>query len=487
MDLHTIEICAGVGMLGEGLRAGLGYLGVTHRTIAYLEREAYAASVLAARMEEGSLDAAPIWSDLLTFDGQPWRGVVDCIAAGFPCQDLSLAGKRAGLDGARSGLFFNILDIADACGAWCMLLENVAGIASATASVVDEAEGALDERAAARVLGELADRGWHAEWLTLSASDVGASHGRARWFCWAWRELDDAGRVQRRAGHEQDRSRVAEAGGYEAHDWPTDRSSNVAHAERSERRALSVCGTGGQQGHDGGRPEAHGGIGIAGAVLAHADQQRTHRSGPHGQQAGCAESALACGCMADPTGHGRNQWRAESGGEQGRPDVAECGGAVADTGRQRVGAHQSQSVSGCSEQANDCADGGELANTSSPRQQGAELGRSCIGNRGGGQETHGPTSQLCGLFAPGPADMRWAGILAGSPHLAPALEPTFRSVVNGLAFNMDDCRAARLKCVGNGVVPLAAAAAVVMLLRRAGFVKQQPAPVAARNEIKETV
>lgn len=177
-------------MLGEGLRAGLAHLGRTHRTVAYIEREAYPASVLATRMAEGSLDDAPIWPDLLTFDGAAWRGAVDCIAAGFPCQDLSLAGRRAGLDGARSGLFFNILDIADACGAWLLFLENVASIASATATVVDEAEGTLDERAAARVLGELADRGWHAEWLTISASDVGASHGRARWFCWAWRMGD---------------------------------------------------------------------------------------------------------------------------------------------------------------------------------------------------------------------------------------------------------------------------------------------------------
>jgi len=162
-------------------------MGVETRTVCHIEREAYAAAVLAARMEEGSMDPAPVWSDLLTFDAAAWRGAVDCLVAGFPCQDLSLAGKRAGLDGKRSGLFFDICDIADACGARYLFLENVAGIASATASVVDAAEGELDERAAARVVGELADRGWNAEWLTLSASDVGASHGRARWFCWAWR------------------------------------------------------------------------------------------------------------------------------------------------------------------------------------------------------------------------------------------------------------------------------------------------------------
>lgn len=193
MAFHTIEICAGVGMLGEGLRAGFAHMGIPLRTVAYLERETYPAACLAARIEEGSLDPAPVWSDLLTFNAGAWRCAVDGIVAGFPCQDLSLAGRRAGLDGKRSGLFFNILDIADACGAWFLFLENVAGIASATASVVDEAEGELEERAAARVVGELAERGWHAEWLTLSASEVGASHGRERWFCFAWRVADTTG------------------------------------------------------------------------------------------------------------------------------------------------------------------------------------------------------------------------------------------------------------------------------------------------------
>ena len=204
LALHSIELCAGVGMLGVGVTAGLKLLGIRNRTVCYVEREAAAAAQLAALMEAGALHPAPIWSDMLTFDGAAWRGAVDCVIAGFPCQDLSIAGRRAGLDGKRSGLFFRVVDIADACGAWCLVLENVRGIASATASVVDEAEGALEERAAARVLGELADRGWNAEWITLPASDVGASHDRHRWFCLAWRVADtgcsDARRLQHVAG-----------------------------------------------------------------------------------------------------------------------------------------------------------------------------------------------------------------------------------------------------------------------------------------------
>jgi DNA (cytosine-5)-methyltransferase 1 len=173
-------------MLGEGLRAGLRYMGIQTRPVCYVEREAYAGAVLAARMQEGSLDDAPIWTDLCTFDAAAWHGAVDCVVAGFPCQDLSVAGRRAGLDGKRSGLFFEVVRIARDCGARYLFLENVNGIHSATATVMDEAEGELEERAAARVVGELADLGWNAEWITLPASDVGASHGRMRWFCWAW-------------------------------------------------------------------------------------------------------------------------------------------------------------------------------------------------------------------------------------------------------------------------------------------------------------
>jgi site-specific DNA-cytosine methylase len=187
MALHTIECFSGVGMLGEGLRAGLQHLGIKTRTLCHIEREAYLASILAARGQEQCLDDAPVWSDISTFDARAWNGAVDCVVGGFPCQDLSLAGRRDGLDGKRSGLFFELVRIATDSGARYLFLENVYGIHSATATVMDQEEGELEERAAARVVGELADLGWNAEWVTLSASEVGASHGRARWFCWAWR------------------------------------------------------------------------------------------------------------------------------------------------------------------------------------------------------------------------------------------------------------------------------------------------------------
>lgn len=338
MVIHTIELFAGVGMLGEGLRSGFDHLGIQTRPVCYVEREAYPSSVLVSRMQEGSLDEAPIWSDVTTFNGKQFAGAVDCVVAGFPCQDLSIAGRRAGLDGKRSGLFFEVVRIARDCGARYLFLENVSGIASATATVVDDEEGELDERAASRVLGELADNGWNAEWITLSASDVGASHKRARWFCWAWRDdVDNTGCVQRGAGHEQNRPSSTKEGQNKAHNWPADRSDALADTECVQ-------------------PEQHA-------------------------------------------------------GEPARPCKAE-----------------------------------------SCRPSGEPAGRSGL---------LGHTS-----FAPGPSDPAWAGIIQHSPHLAPALEPSFHRVVDGLEHRMDDCRPQRLKCCGNGVVAAQAAAALVILVQR---------------------
>lgn len=91
---------------------------------------------------------------------------------------------------------------------------------------------------------------------------------------------------------------------------------------------------------------------------------------------------------------------------------------------------------------------------------------------GGGQEAHGPTEQLRRpLFAPGPADAAWPDILARWPWLAPAIDKETESVLHGMADGVASGldfhhRAARLKCCGNGVVPLQAAAAAVVLVRR---------------------
>jgi DNA (cytosine-5)-methyltransferase 1 len=76
---------AGGGILGGKL---LGW-----KTVCAVEYDAYAASVLVARQNDGCLEPFPVWDDVRTFDGKAWRGIVDVVSGGFPCTDISVAGK----------------------------------------------------------------------------------------------------------------------------------------------------------------------------------------------------------------------------------------------------------------------------------------------------------------------------------------------------------------------------------------------------------
>ena len=87
--LSVLSLFAGYGGIDLGIRLAV----PGSRAVCFVEREAYAQAVLVARMEDASLDPTPLWDDVCTFDGHPWRGVVDCVAGGFPCQDIS--GRRA--------------------------------------------------------------------------------------------------------------------------------------------------------------------------------------------------------------------------------------------------------------------------------------------------------------------------------------------------------------------------------------------------------
>lgn len=319
-------------MLDEGVRAALDHLGIDLRTVAYGEWEAPAASQLVALMEAGALEPAPVWcGDFRRIDAAAFRGTVDAVVAGFPCQDLSVAGRRAGLNGKRSGLFFSVVDFADACGAWLLVLENVGGIASATASVVDEEEGELEERAASRVLGELADRGWNAEWITLPASDVGASHGRERWFCLAWRVAHPA-RDGRDGSHGEARRRrgVREAGVI-LDDAGVFLPGQALHTRRGQKgggeagtggasRGLADTKPAGRRSAQGADQAGQSGVG---------EQGGTRRGECGGPAVGRPEFFDGGVGLAHATEHGRHEGRPESGWEQGRPDAAICGCAVA--------------------------------------------------------------------------------------------------------------------------------------------------------------
>jgi DNA (cytosine-5)-methyltransferase 1 len=167
--VNGVALCAGVGGLDLGLRLALGE---SYRTVCYVEREAYAAAALVARMEDKALDLAPVWDDVTTFRGEPWRGVVDLVTAGFPCQPWSVAGKRKGTSDSR-WLWPDIARIIRECEPRYVFLENVPGLYRHGLRVV---------------LSDLAALGFDAEWDCVSAGDVGAPHRRERVFILAHRE-----------------------------------------------------------------------------------------------------------------------------------------------------------------------------------------------------------------------------------------------------------------------------------------------------------
>ena len=93
----VLEWCAGYGGIGMGLKRVIRNL----RTIAYSEIELFGCEILASRMEAGQIDAAPIWTNLKTFPCERFRGMVDLLVAGYPCQPFSSAGKRKGEEDPR--------------------------------------------------------------------------------------------------------------------------------------------------------------------------------------------------------------------------------------------------------------------------------------------------------------------------------------------------------------------------------------------------
>lgn len=183
-----------------------------HVAVCYVERELAAAQILAARIEEGTLGDAPIWTDLATFDAAAWRGAVDCVVAGFPCPPVSTAGKRRGIEDDR-WLWPEVWRITQQSGAGLLYLENVRGILSAS-----------DGAACGSILSDLADSGWSAEWTILSAAEVGASHQRERFFLLA--VADSLG--ERGTGRGTARDMAGSQGGAEGEGVQRQRSGDTA-------------------------------------------------------------------------------------------------------------------------------------------------------------------------------------------------------------------------------------------------------------------
>ncbi len=172
--MKTMHLFSGA---GGGLLCDL-ILG--HEPVVAVEWDKYCCRVLRERSADGWFPDLHVWEgDVRLFNPSEYAGRVDCIHAGFPCQDISVAGNQAGVgEGTRSGLYREVLRIADIVRPRYLFLENVAAI--------------LANRNLGTILGDLATRGYDARWCCLEASGVGAPHKRDRW--WMLARLADAGR-----------------------------------------------------------------------------------------------------------------------------------------------------------------------------------------------------------------------------------------------------------------------------------------------------
>ncbi|MAK37120.1 MAG: hypothetical protein CMC15_13280 [Flavobacteriaceae bacterium] len=176
MVIPAQTICSlfsGIGGLDESVRLAA----PGSKTVVYVERESYAVATLCKKMEDKILDEAPIWDDITSFDGKPWRGKVSTIIGGFPCTDLSVAGKKEGIvKGNRSGLFYEYVRLIGEIRPRYVFVENVSGL--------------LDNGAMGIVLGEFSKIGLSCQWGMFSASGVGSSHQRQRVFALGYAEHD---------------------------------------------------------------------------------------------------------------------------------------------------------------------------------------------------------------------------------------------------------------------------------------------------------
>ena len=216
MNLRMIDTFSGIG----GFSLAARWLGGIE-TVQFVEREPFCQRILAKHWP-----TVPIHDDICTF--QPPPGSADIVCGGFPCQDISQAGKGAGLAGKRSGLFYELLRVVRLVGPRYIVLENVA---------------AITHRGMDDVLGALAEAGYDAEWACIPAAAVGACHQRDRWWCVAYPQ---GGRWGARPGQGASQARYEKPGagdcaqGFIAN--PKSQQRNDLRAARASKQAESKFG-----------------------------------------------------------------------------------------------------------------------------------------------------------------------------------------------------------------------------------------------------
>jgi site-specific DNA-cytosine methylase len=406
-------MCSGIGGLDLGVSLAGGSLGFKAATVCYLERGIEACEVLATRIAEGSMAEAVIYAELESFDGRAWRGKVDLITAGLPCQPFSVAGKQQGEADDRYiwPEFFRILgEVRPAL----VFLENVPAFLAWFQPIGEE----------------LSEMGYQFEAGLYSAEECGSPQKRERFFClahdtsnpwWAW-------------GARHITSTGGSAVAYDA--------SSGARGEIPIRQ--------GWQGRDG--------LDLVGPDVAdagHPERPGRYESKEDPHQAQSEQSDVFSPSQSGDVAHsecpewwendgtrGHSSQRINRQGKApGRP--GECSQDVAHTdssGRQQI----SRGSSG--DEAEDERRSSEDHHELTGDEQALQRGES-DGSRG--------------YFPPGPAG-DWSAV-------SPELKPAFCRVADGASAWLDRAqseRPTRLHALGNTVVPLTAALAFICLWRK---------------------
>ena len=301
---------AGGGLLGTHL---LGW-----RTVCAVEWEPYCQAVLLARQADGILERFPIWDDVRTFKGADWRGKVDVITAGFPCQPFSTAGKRKGEADERNMWPDTIRVIREVGPEWC-LLENVPGLVTS---------GYFGT-----ILRDLAEAGFDAEWGVFSAAEVGAPHQRDR--LWIVAHSNKNARCEEYRSKPNHWAEQLDGGGSVG-------TTDLAHTPRflegrqeqqPEWERTGVCGEPVIMANTPGPRHAPWRSGKGGQVWDETRGQESERRG---------------GPISDSEGHRREPWGTEPEGQRGQPGVIGGGPTLADPkqGRRRQAHGQDQPQGG---------------------------------------------------------------------------------------------------------------------------------------------
>jgi DNA (cytosine-5)-methyltransferase 1 len=405
--IHTtyISLYTGSGMLDEGFRQGLVSLGLSEpKPVCYVERDFEAGALLVDKILSGKLDEAPIWTDSGTIDCKPFVGKVDAIVGGFPCQPWSVAGKKRGKTDER-WLWDHIKRITVEVRPRFLFLENVPGLLVG---------GGLHT-----ILGDFAEIGYDAEWISLPAAEVGASHKRERIFILA---------------HTKSKGQV--------------RITDIQHNKDGERQIRKDIRDN--------RHEIRCYTGRGCSELAHANGK-----GPQGHRSQYelpkdSRQSEISGSSNDVAHTESRQSRKQE--KRNRGEDSKRRSTELDDSKHN--GHVTSEVSRDIGQGsyNDKERSQDTSQSERPSERIPQTGN--MGNHG-----ERPT------FAPRPNNPIWDDIIKYRGDLAPATAKTseseIRGMVNGVARKLDTIsRTGILRYLGNGVVPQQAATALAILYER---------------------